>query len=269
MNIAYFIYHGKIDEWDLFDVSIKSLQKVSDCKIVVFTPGLKNHEHLENLGVQVVHFPMAKWENRKMTCKVECILTLPESCGLKYGDNVMVFDADLLFIKDPFNAFKEHEFDFMYTTRNTSNEYPVNGGVWGFRYNENSNNLLHFFVGNLNNPVWPPYVNARKHHVHNKDLDNLDWWVDQDFLCELHKNEDNINQSKMLGFDINIKDVGPEYNWIYSGMNELDQIDHIKNKKSHILHYKGATSAGITSNRYLKETNEKQVKFYKILLDLI
>ena len=34
MNVAYFIYHGNIREWDLFDVSIRSLQKVSDCKIV-------------------------------------------------------------------------------------------------------------------------------------------------------------------------------------------------------------------------------------------
>ncbi len=264
MNVAYFIYHGKIKKWDLFDVSIRSLQKVSDCKIVVYTPQLENHEYLEKLGVQVVHFEMGDWENRKMTCKVECTLTLPESCGLKYGDNVMVFDADLLFIKDPFTAFKEHEFDFAYTTRNLRSEYPVNGGVWGFTYNENSNNLLHFFVGNLNNPSWQPYLNARVNHAHNRDLDNLDWWVDQDFLCELHYNENEINKGS-LGFDVHIKNIGPEYNWIYSGMSEDDQFNHIAQKKSYILHYKGSSGNRAWSDMY----DEKQVNYWKKVLSLI
>lgn len=264
MNVAYFIYHGKIKKWDLFDVSIRSLQKVSDCKIVVYTPQLENHEYLEKLGVQVVHFEMEDWENRKMTCKVECTLTLPESCGLKYGDNVMVFDADLLFIKDPFTAFKEHEFDFAYTTRNLRSEYPVNGGVWGFTYNENSNNLLHFFVGNLNNPSWQPYLNARVNHAHNRDLDNLDWWVDQDFLCELHYNENEINKGS-LGFDVHIKNIGPEYNWIYSGMSEDDQFNHIAQKKSYILHYKGSSGNRAWSDMY----DEKQVNYWKKVLSLI
>ena len=176
---------------------------------------------------------MGDWENRKMTCKVECTLTLPESCGLKYGDNVMVFDADLLFIKDPFTAFKEHEFDFAYTTRNLRSEYPVNGGVWGFTYNENSNNLLHFFVGNLNNPSWQPYLNARVNHAHNRDLDNLDWWVDQDFLCELHYNENEIN--------------------------------NLKNDIVELLHYKGSSGNRAWSDMY----DEKQVNYWKKVLSLI
>ena len=266
MNIAYFIYHGKIDEWDLFDLCIKSLQKVSDCKIVVFTPGLENHEYLENLGVQIVNFPMAKWEKRRMTCRVECTLEFPEAIGAKYGDNILSLDADVLFIKDPFDIFEKRQFDFFYTTRNISNEYAVNAGVWGYTYNEQSENLLKFQISNLNNPEWPPYVNARNHHVHDKC--GLDWWGNQDFLCQMHHERESINNGS-LGFDIKTIDAGPSYNWIYSGMDELDQIDHIKNKKSHVLHFKGSTSAGITSNRYLKETNEKQVKFYKLLLDLI
>ena len=64
MNIAYFIYHGNIIEWDLFDTCIKSLQKVSDCKIVVYTPELKNYQYLEKQNVKIVHFAMKDWENR-------------------------------------------------------------------------------------------------------------------------------------------------------------------------------------------------------------
>ena len=56
MNIAYFIYHGGIVEWDLFDTCIKSLQKVSDCEIVVYTPELKNYQYLEKQNVKIVHF---------------------------------------------------------------------------------------------------------------------------------------------------------------------------------------------------------------------
>ena len=56
-------------------------------------------------------------ENRKMTRKVECVLTLSESCDTKENDNVMVFDSDLFFMKDPFDVFETQEFDFFYTTR--------------------------------------------------------------------------------------------------------------------------------------------------------
>ena len=263
MNVAYFIFSGEIREWDLFDTCIKSLQKVSDCQVVVYTPGLENYEYLEKRNVKVVHFEKADWDNRRLTCKVECTLTLPESIGLKYGDNVLVLDADLFFMKDPFDIFEKNQFDFLYTTRNMTNEYVVNGGVWGYTYNEQSENLLKFQISNLNNPQWQPYVDARRYHAH--DTDGLDWWGGQDFLCEMHNHRESINNGD-LGFDIKTIDAGPEYNWIYTGMSIEQQIEHIKNKKSHVLHYKG--SSGKRWGEF-SLYDEGQIGFYKKILEMV
>jgi hypothetical protein len=262
MNIAYFIYSGIIHEGDLFDTCIKSLQKVSNCQVVVVTPGLKNHEYLEKRNVKLIHIEEEDWNNRRLTCKVECTLILPEAIGVKYGDNILVLDADLFFIKDPFDIFEKEQFDFFYTTRNMTNEYVVNGGVWGYTYNEQSENLLKFQISNLNNPQWEPYVNARNSHVHDKD--GLDWWGGQDFLCEMHHHRKNINNGG-LGFNIKTIDAGPEYNWIHTGMSQNDQLDHIIKKKSHVLHFKGS------SGKRWKDfgMDISQSNFYKKILDLI
>ena len=114
MNIAYFIYYGNYSEDDMFDVCIQSLKKQSDCKIVVYTPDLENQSLLESRGVEVVNFPKEDWDDRRMTCKVEKVYELMTKSNR--GDNIMCFDADLLFLKDPFDVFKEEEFSVLFVS---------------------------------------------------------------------------------------------------------------------------------------------------------
>ena len=65
MNVAYFIYVGKYIENDMFDVCIRSLQKQSDCRIVVYTSQLENKTLLESSGVAVIEFPISNWNDRR------------------------------------------------------------------------------------------------------------------------------------------------------------------------------------------------------------
>ena len=54
----------------------------------------------------------------------------------------------------------------------------------------------------MKNPTWPPYVNFRLNHPHNRDLKNLDWWVDQDFMhcINLNKESECFNGIGERGF---------------------------------------------------------------------
>ena len=261
MNIAYFIYVGKYIENDMFDVCIQSLRKQSDCKIVVCTTELENSKLLEKRGAEIIYIPKTQWNDRKMTCKVECAANLPTTLNLQYNDNIMVFDADLIFLDDPFNVFKT-EFDFMYTTRHYQSEYKANGGVWGYKYNKSSETFLKHYVDNLNEPTWEPYLNFRKNHAHNKDLNNKDWWVDQDWLCVCDKYKTNINEGA-LGFSITLFDAGPDYNWIIrNGASEV--LEKIDKQDKHILHLKGSTFT-----RWTDDSVKTSDPMYKKYIDKI
>jgi hypothetical protein len=260
MNVAYFIYVGEYIENDMFDICIRSLQKHSNCKIVVYTTKLKNDKLLKQKGVEIIYIPESKWINRKMTCKVECAATLPSTLNLNKGDNILVFDADLIFLDDPFKMFNSN-FDFVYTTRHYNDIYKVNGGVWGYTYNDISSKFLNFYQYNLTNPSWSPYIKFRKNHRYNNNINHLDWWVDQDWLCVIDKHKSEI--SKLLEVPITIYDAGPKYNWIIrNGQSEV--MKEIKAKEKVILHLKGGTFTRWTENSF--KTNDP---IYKKYIDLI
>jgi len=238
MNIAYFIYVGKYIENDMFDVCIRSLQKQSDCRIVVYTSQLENKDLLKSRGVDVIDFPISDWNDRRMTCKVEKAYQLIEDLNLQEGDNVLSLDADLIFVKNPFDVF-ENEFDFMYTTRHYSSEFKLNGGVWGYTVNDPSKNFMEMYIDQINNPTWNPYVQFRTSHAHNSDLKNLDWWVDQDFLCVCDRFKNEINEGS-FGFDVKLYDAKSKYNYIIrDGYKEA--VGEIVNQNNYVLHLKGGT----------------------------
>jgi hypothetical protein len=261
MNIAYFIYIGKYIKDDMFDVCIQSLRKVSNCKIVVYTTKLENEELLKSRGASVIHIDEKLWIDRKMTCKIECASTLPIQFNLNHNDNVMCFDADLIFLKDPFSVF-ENKFDFFYTTRHYDAPYKANGGVWGYKHNQNSEIFLKHYVSNLNKPTWEPYLNFRKNHTHNRDLNNKDWWVDQDWLCVCNEYKNYINNGA-LGFSITLYDAGPNYNWIIrNGVSEV--LEKIDKRDKHILHLKGSTFT-----RWTDDSVKTSDSIYKKYINLI
>lgn len=250
MNIAYFIYYGRYVENDMFDVCIRSLKKQSDCEIYVYTPSLNNQKLLKDRKVNVVNFPMGEWENRRMVCKVEKVCALMEN--LNVGDNVMVFDADLIFLKNPFEVFDKAPFDFFYTTRHYNCWSKANGGVWGLTVNDNSKRFMKFYIDNLLNPFWKPYVDFRKSHPHNSNIKNIDWWIDQDFLCVSNNLKNEINNG-CLEFDVTIFDATSNYNYIIrNGYGEV--VKEIEVGDKYILHLKGGTF-----NRWgVKDTEAKK-----------
>ena len=253
MNIAWFMYYGNYSEDDMFDVCIRSLKKRSDCKIVVYTPDVEQSQVdkslLKSRGVEVVEFPNKDLDDRRVCCKIEKVYDLMTNSNK--GDNIMCFDADLFFLKDPFDVFKEEEFDYFYTTRHYSSWAQVNSGVSGFTVNSASEKFMQFYVDNLNNPSWDKYIHFRKNHQHNTDLREKDWWVDQDFLCVCHIHKDEINNG-MLEFDIKIIDATSKYNYIVIPYITDAQLTDLltTDKDIHILHLKGITGAGLGKSRW-------------------
>tara|TARA_B100001094_G_scaffold256799_1_gene256135 strand:- start:15463 stop:16254 length:792 start_codon:yes stop_codon:yes gene_type:complete len=235
-----FLWSGKVTSDGEFCSCIKSLKKVSDCKITVATPQLTKSsvELLKSLDVEIKYFDKSLWDNRRMTCKIEQVNEHLKS--LNENDFLFVYDGDMLFLKDPFGVFLK-EFDFLYTTRQTTpgvKEWvQTNGGCIGFKNNKRARNFLNFFVDNLNNPFWQPYINFRKNHPHNNDLSNLDWWVDQDFSNCIHTYKNEVNNGE-LGFDVKVYDAGPKYNFVCKGQEILNEI---KNKDKYVLHCKTAS----------------------------
>jgi hypothetical protein len=194
VNIALFAYAG--DTNDVMRACINSLRGCSDCRIMFYGQFSKEPE----LGVPILPLEELLWHGRRVTRRME----LAAEVGAA-GDQVMVFDTDLYFKRDPFELF-EHTFDFFYTTRPVPNLLsPVNGGVWGFRVNSAANSVLQFMVREARHPEWPPYLAVRQ-RLRRTDRDReLDWWSHQDLLCALHEAGSPV--------DCQLYDAGPCYNW--------------------------------------------------------
>tara|TARA_R110000744_G_scaffold79975_3_gene156965 strand:+ start:162 stop:986 length:825 start_codon:yes stop_codon:yes gene_type:complete len=256
-----FLWTGKVEKTDFFYLCLQSLKLVSDCNIHVITPFLKegSSETLNELGVNVIHFDRSLWDNRRIACKVERIqeflFSLPDKSQL------LVFDGDMLFLKDPFEAFNA-PFDYVYTTRHYNYWAPTNAGCWGFRVNEDSKKFINFYADNMINPTWGPYVKWRLDHPHARGLQEQDWWIEQDFSSCIHINRDSVNK-KGLGFDIITYDAGPQFNFIITTETPLNIQNYIKNKTSYVLHFKGSSF-----NRWVNGVNSKdELLKNKISLD--
>lgn len=174
---------------------LQSLREHSDCTILFYG----ELDRPEEVGVEVRSLPI-KWEPERMTQRMK----LAAMTG-RAGDQVMVFDTDLFFKSDPFQVFDE-SFDLFYTTRPVPNPLaPVNGGVWGFRCNRQSFELLDFMYYQAHHPNWGPYMQIRKDLRREDRQRELDWWSHQDLLCAMH------DFGTPLG--AHLHDAGPRYNW--------------------------------------------------------
>ncbi len=93
---------------------------------------------------------------------------------LKEGDdNIIMVDQDFYFLKDPFDAFDEYEFDLGVTTRchTYMHHNNVNGGIWYLRGTQKAKDLV--------TKLWPEYCD---YHTHNRN-----WFVGQCFLTMLYE----------------------------------------------------------------------------------
>jgi len=237
-NNIMFIWSGVINNTSDIYRSILSIKdNIKNCDIFVMTPDLDEDsiQLLIKLNVKVIKFPISIFSNRRMTCKIEQIYELLIN-HIPEDGNLFVCDGDTIFCKDPFKVFNKG-FDVLYTTRGYDCWVSTNGGVIGFNNNQKAKNFLNYFIEQIKNPTWSPYVNFRLNHPHNKDLKNLDWWVDQDFMHCINLNKESVN-NKSLGFDITVFDAGPKYNKITQGTTSFIK-NVINSKDNYIVHLKG------------------------------
>ena len=250
MNYVYIVCAAKDNNgWDedfiLYSSKmIKSLDKYCNCTLIINTFAIYAdvfNKLIVNFSKQIIHHKILEeeWINKRMFSKINGLLKI----DFKYGDNVFVLDTDLLVQDDIFKVF-ERNFDVCYTTRYYKYYFPINAGVWGFKYNERSKKFLKFYVEQMLNPTWQPYIEFCKKFKHN----SLDWWCDQDFLCTVYNNSGN------LPVKCKILDIGPKYNFCPgTDINSFEVakkqiINQVNNKEYKILHFKAKALKKILVN---------------------
>lgn len=235
MNYVYTIYSGAVD--NVVKKFLESLNSNTDCKVLFLGVGIPQGDRdvirLLHRDAEVIDVPSEKWNGRRMFCKIEQIGGLP----LKDGDRVFVLDTDLIIQDDIFKVFDD-EFDVGITSRHYPYYFPINGGVWCFRWSDRTRQFIRFFTEQAMNSTWPPFVNFQNQFQHRG---NLDWWCDQDFLCSLPGNK--------LPFECNVVDIGYRYNFCpnVENSNSASEFERAKNeimsqwgnKEYKILHFKG------------------------------
>ncbi|HDY90358.1 MAG TPA: hypothetical protein ENH82_19845, partial [bacterium] len=114
---------------------------------------------------------------RRAAYKVENFCDFADETQI--GDQVLVADADLYFMGDPFKAFDD-SFDLGLTLRGYEHWAPINGGVIYYRISRNIRRFLTHHKREVLHPDLPAYIAYRKKHNHERF--GLDWSVGQDFL---------------------------------------------------------------------------------------
>ena len=97
--------------------------------------------------------------------------------------------------------------DLGLTTRGYEHSFPINGGIFYIRVNNNMKLWVNWHRKEIYRPIWEPYVQHRKrwNHAHY----GFDWSVGQDFLVANWIKRQEVKAEK----DVNIIDVGPEFNY--------------------------------------------------------
>lgn len=224
---------------------LRSLYKHSpDCHLI-FAGHKVDQKKIEGAWPGTMHFikiPSKAYEGRIATVKIELI----HDCNFMYEDNVLALDVDMIIQKDPFIIFDETDADVIVTGRCVKFKHPINGGVWGFRYNGNGKQFIMFHKKQVHQKDWKPYRKYLKKFGH---LDLVNWSVGQDFLNVIHKTN--------LPFPCKVKDVGWKWNYClhagssskYKTFEELRKSAHFQETERrykaavgdpniNIIHYK-------------------------------
>lgn len=229
-NWVYIICDNKLKEY--VNIMIESLNKHNECKVLYNCVG----SAYENLQENVILYNVKNvdWSNKIQLCKIQTLKKM--SKDFIEGDRIFILDVDIIIQDDIFKIFDDNDFDVGITSRHYEYHYPINGGVWCLRWNKKSEKFLDYFIEQTLNPSWQPLVNFRKRFKRNNDLN---WWVDQDFLCAIYKN------GNKLPFDCKVKDLGPMYNYCPSVPDRINYVrgekelrEKLGNKEYKILHFK-------------------------------
>jgi len=205
---AYMTYHRKDD--NILETCVNSLHLVNpSAQVVITTDGVPDEldkRMTREYGVQWIRVPTQKMYKRRATCKIEFLNNLIQQCN--DGDEILVSDVDVYFIKDPFVAFIEcMNMDLGLTTRGYKHLFPINGGIFYIRVNSKMKAWVDWHVKEIHHPLWPPYTKAKR--VLNHYSQGLDWTVGQDFLIACWGAKDELLKTK----GIDVIDVGSKYNY--------------------------------------------------------
>jgi hypothetical protein len=165
--------------------------------------------------------------------------------GLPTGSKVISADADLYYLKNPFEAF-EKDFDIAVTTRGYNYKYPINAGVVMMRVNDKVRGLLNFIMNQIYERNWDRLIDYQNKFNHSGN----DWYIDQDIwnCCWLYR--EAIEKT----FGVKIIDIGPKYNFCPHADGNIHVINAAKykllmayqDKSAHILHLKSRLKELVT-----------------------
>lgn len=211
MQIALFAYKGNVSP--VASECLKSLRRHNPDCVIKFFGEVDNPELLA--PVEVEPFPCNEWEPERMTNRMK----LARRMGM-HGDEVMMFDTDIVFRKDPFRAFKR-PFHMAYTTRPWRNDdSPVNGGVTAWRVGSQTTTLWNWMIKQAYEPTWLPYLEQRRLLGRQDRAKELDWWSHQDLLCAMARVNPPI--------PTHVVDLGPLYNWCPNSGGGRAMTDEVK-----------------------------------------
>jgi len=200
------MYH--VADNNVFETGLKTLRSVSDCDIVVCTDNVPVDLRVELTslyGVQWHLYSEGAVTGRRAVFKVESL----NEISLSYPDDtqIMAADADLYYMKDPFEAFQEYTFDLGLTSRGFRCWCDINAGVYYYRMGHRLRSFIDYSTQEIREPSWPLYVNFRKRYRHEKF--GQDWTRGQDFMNVVWSHRKKVRKR----FKIRVTDVTPKYNY--------------------------------------------------------
>ena len=160
---------------------------------------------------------------------------------LRSGDQVVTMDTDMIAKSDVTTCFKL-PFDWAVTTRHYKYWYVINTGFEAFRWNSKTRKFLDFYLEQMTNPTWEPYVKFRQRFHHPLELE---WFSEQDFFCAVWE---HYAKTKEAPLGIELADLGPAYNYCPSvEQRDPQSFDRasmeirraVNDPDVVVLHYKG------------------------------
>lgn len=242
MEHIIFIWDGSATNY--INVCLESLRLYNEKCIINFYYSDESIKQVyQRFNINFIKINNIECQNKLQYYKMLITKRLCDS--LNDNDKILILDFDLLFQDDPFKMFKKFpDNDFYYTEciMSTSDslrdeklwksvKYKVNGGVWGLNVNNNSKKLMKFWISNLLQENWQPWINYEPRQNRKQDLN---WNVDQDFL--------NCICNYELPFDLKKVNVGYNYNYFVSTWGHFNENLNMGNKIGNpefiIIHFK-------------------------------
>lgn len=182
MDLCLMLYYGSPND-DVFLTAVNTFRKNSKALLKVYSDSLPDEFFKFD---NVLHIPITKEDYTGRRCLFKMKVVQDAVNNLVDGDRLLVSDADMYFLADPFGAFEKCDFHIGVTTRVCSYTPMVNAGQFFINVNDRAR---WWFGGYFDN-----YTEKNKEYY--------DWFIDQNFL-------EHIWQEKIEG----IVDVGWDYNF--------------------------------------------------------